>query len=104
MLTPADIHTLVQRIVSRADPQKVIVFGSYAKGTATPRSDLDLFIIKETELPMANRADALKSILSGTLVAVDIHVYTPEEVAAYGQDRFSFVTSVLSSGKTVFEK
>jgi predicted nucleotidyltransferase len=104
MLTASDINAVVQRIVARADPQTVIVFGSYAKGQATSRSDLDLFIIKETPLPMANRADELKAVFLGGLIAVDVHVYTPEEVEAYGQDPTSFVNSILSTGKIVFEK
>ena len=104
MLTPYEIDQLVERIAVRIQPQKIILFGSYAKGTATIQSDLDIFVIKETELPMANRADDLKPMLSHMLIPVDVHVYTPEEVDAYGSEQFSFVNSVLKSGKTVFEK
>jgi predicted nucleotidyltransferase len=104
MLTKTEIDTLIARIVARIQPQKVILFGSYAKGTATIKSDLDIFIIKETELPAANRADVLRHILSNTLIPVDVHIYTPEEVEDYGEEPFSFVNSVLKSGKTVFEK
>ena len=46
MLTPNEIDNLVQRIVGRIQPQKVMIFGSYAKGTATIKSDLDLLVIK----------------------------------------------------------
>ena len=47
MLTPIEIDTLVGRIVARIQPKQVIIFGSYAKGTATIKSDLDIFVIKE---------------------------------------------------------
>lgn len=104
MLTKTEINTLVERIVERIQPQKVILFGSYAKGTATIKSDLDIFIIKETELPPANRADVLKPLLANSLIRVDVHVYTPEEVEGYGEEQFSFVNSVIKSGKTVFEQ
>ena len=104
MLTPNEINSLVQRIVSRIQPQKVILFGSYAKDKATINSDLDLFVIKETDIPVAHRADDLKPMLSQSLIPVDVHIYTPEEVEAYSKDVFSFVHSVLNSGKTVFEK
>lgn len=103
MLTKTEIDRLIERIVARIQPQKVIIFGSYAKGTATINSDLDIFVIKKTELPMANRADDLTPILSNSLVPVDVHVYTPEEVEEYGREQFSFVNSVLKSGKTVFD-
>ncbi|MDP2621003.1 MAG: nucleotidyltransferase domain-containing protein [Hyphomicrobiales bacterium] len=102
MLTQNEIDTLIQRIVARIQPQKVMIFGSYAKETATIKSDLDVFVIKETTLPMASRADDLKPMLTQTLIPVDIHIYTPEEVEEYGKEPFSFVNSVIKSGKTVF--
>jgi predicted nucleotidyltransferase len=104
MLTPTEIDTLVRRIVARIQPQKVILFGSYAKGTATIKSDLDIFVIKETDLPMANRADDLKPMLSNALIPVEVHIYTPEEVEEYGKEQFTFINSILKSGKTLFEK
>ena len=104
MLTEKEIGNLIDRIVTRIQPQKVIIYGSYAKDTATSKSDLDILVIKETELPMANRANDLKPILSNSLVPVDVHIYTPEEVAAYGQEPFSFINCILKSGKIVFEK
>ena len=103
MLTPDEIETLVRRIVARIQPQRVILFGSYAKGTATIKSDLDILVIKETDLPMASRADDLKPMLGHTLVPVDVHVYTPEEVEEYRHEEFLFVSDILKSGKTVFE-
>jgi len=103
MLTDREINQLIERIVARISPQKVIIFGSYAKGTSTIKSDLDIFVIKETELPMANRADDLKPMLSNSLITVDVHIYTPEEVEEYGQEQFSFVNSILKTGKVVFE-
>lgn len=104
MLTQTEIDTLVRMIVVRIQPQKVILFGSYAKGTATIKSDLDIFVIKETDMPMANRADDLKPMLSHTLIPIDVHIYTPEEVEEYGKEQFTFINSILKSGKTVFEK
>jgi uncharacterized protein len=104
MLTSNEIDRLIQMIVARIQPQKVIIFGSYAKGTATIRSDLDIFVITETELPMALRADDLKPMLLQSLIPVDVHIYTPEEVEEYAKEQFSFVQSILKSGKTVFRR
>ncbi len=103
MLTPDEIDALVRRIVARLRPRKVIVFGSYAKGTATARSDLDLFVIQETDLPRAKRADDVRPIIANVLIPVDVLVYTPEEVEAHEGREFSFVRSVLQTGRTVFE-
>lgn len=104
MLTPNEIDNLVRRIVALIHPQEVIIFGSYAKGTATIKSDLDIVVIKETQLPMANRADDLAPMLSHALVPVEVHIYTPEEVEEYSQEPFSFVSSILKSGKRVYSK
>ncbi len=103
MLTEDEINKLVEKIVQRIRPEKVIVFGSYAKGTATYKSDLDLFVIKDTPLPMRNRGEEIRPIVSKLLVSVDVHVYTPEEVEEYGNEAFSFVHSVLKTGKVLYD-
>ena len=104
MLTSEEIDYLVSRIVARVDPQKIIIFGSYAKGTSTTMSDLDILVVKETEMPMARRADELVPILANMLIRVDVHIYTPEELEAYGNEPLSFISSVLRTGQTVFER
>ncbi len=53
---------------------------------------------------MAHRANDLQSLRLRSLIPIDIHVYTPEEVEIYGNQQFSFVRSVLKSGKIVFEQ
>lgn len=103
MLTQHELDVLVRRIADRTRPQRIIVFGSYAKGTATATSDLDLVLVKETCLPAGRRADELGPLLNSVLIPVDVHVYTPEEVEEYGREEFSFLHSVLRSGVTVFE-
>jgi uncharacterized protein len=104
MLQEKEIQQLVQKIVSCMDPDKVIMFGSHAKGKATTKSDLDLLIIKDTHLPMPLRNDDLKPILCKLLVGVDAHVYTPEEVEEYGLEEYSFIHSVLKTGRTMYVK
>jgi uncharacterized protein len=103
MLTAQEIARLIDRIVAHIRPRKVIIFGSYAKGTATIRSDLDILVIKETELPMKIRGDVLRHITANSLIPVDVHIYTPEEIEAYGREQFSFINSILNTGKIVFE-
>jgi len=104
VLSREEVQAVVDRIVARARPQKVVVFGSYAKGTATGTSDLDILLVKETELPMARRAEELAPVVSRRWLSIDIHVYTPDEVEEYGKDQFGFVRSALTTGRVVFEQ
>jgi predicted nucleotidyltransferase len=103
MLTDAEIELLVGQIAAQAQATRVILFGSYAKGTATIRSDLDLLVVKNTDLPMARRADDLMPLAKTVVCPIDIHVYTPEELDEYGKEAYSFVETVLTTGRTVFE-
>lgn len=104
MLTDEEIDEIVRRIVVRMDPLKVIIFGSYAKGTATASSDLDVLVVKDTELPMASRVEELRPILETSVFRVDVHVYTQEEVDAYGSESVSFIRSVLRTGRLVYTR
>ena len=104
MLKEEEIKKLVERIVSRIQPDKIIIFGSYAKNTATNKSDLDLLIIKETHLPMSLRDEEIRPLLSNLLIRIDVHFYTPEEVEEYGSEEYSFVHSIMKTGKVLYEK
>ena len=104
MLTEAEIKIIIERIVSQVRPDKIIIFGSYAKGKATYKSDLDLFIIKNTHLPMVQRNEEIRSVLSTLFVGIDVHVYTQEEVEEYGSEKYSFIYSVLKTGVVMYEQ
>jgi predicted nucleotidyltransferase len=104
MLTPGEVDEVVRRIVARTDPEEVIVFGSYAKGTPKVGSDLDLLVVMETDRPMARRADALKPMFAHALIPVDVHVYTREEVEVYGKTPYAFIHSVLASGRVAYRR
>ncbi len=103
MLTDAEIEALIARLATRARPHRIIVFGSYAKGTATATSDLDLLVIRDTDRPMAQRADDLTPICNGYLIPIDLHVYTPEEVREYSKEDYHFLQTVVLTGKVVYD-
>lgn len=66
------------------------------------KSDLDLFVIKDTHLPMSQRDLEIRPFLSNLLIGVDVHVYTPEEVEEYGAEEYSFVHSVMKTGRVIY--
>ena len=102
MLKETEIVKLVEKIVKRIRPEKVILFGSYAKGLATLKSDLDLLIIKDTNLSMSKRMEEIRPLWANLLIGVDAHVYTPEEVEEFGYGEFSFIRLVLKTGKIIY--
>jgi predicted nucleotidyltransferase len=102
MLTLAEVDEIVRRIVGSVRPETVIVFGSYAKGNATAASDLDVLVVMETDLPVIKRATQLRSMFARTIIPVDVHVYTREELDAYGGTPFTFLHSVLTTGRVAY--
>jgi len=104
MLTHNEIQTLIDRIARQLNPQRIIVFGSYAKGTATPGSDLNLAIELNTVLPQRQRSRLLAALIAGYSVPIDAHIYTPAEIAAHSTVEFSFLHSVVTTGQVVYER
>lgn len=104
MVTNEQIQAVTDIIVDHFEPQSVILFGSYATGTATEDSDIDILVIKETDLPRHRRLIGLGQKLSRVLVhPMDILVYTPEEISSRSDFDQDFVTRVLKEGKVIYE-
>jgi len=90
MLTENDIARISRRIVESYAPLATGTFGSYAIGTPGERSDLDLFVIKQTREDPDARARAVRRVLFGILHPVDVHVFTPEEFEDTVYEELSF--------------
>jgi predicted nucleotidyltransferase len=73
------IDAMVRRIVQRFDPEKVILFGSHARGTAGPDSDVDLLVVMPVEGSKRDKAIEIGVALHDIRVPKDIIVTTPEE-------------------------
>ena len=89
--------------VARANgAREAIVFGSYARGTATRHSDLDLLIIEHTSLPFLRRIDRYFDPLTDRLgLAIDVLVYTPDEMNTIKHR--PFIQTALKEGISVYE-
>jgi uncharacterized protein len=95
---------ITRRILSVSDPEKIILFGSYARGENDPDSDLDLMvIIKNVEKPRAE-SNRLRRTLRGMLVPVDLIVATPEQIDRYGDVVGYIYHTAIAEGKTVYER
>lgn len=104
MIGKDKISEIVEKIASGYNPDKIILFGSYAIGNPNENSDLDLFVIKESDIPRPQRVVKVRKMLYGSMVPIDIIVYTPEEIEAAKENKFSFVYEVLNTGKILYER
>ncbi len=102
MLAQNQLDEIVRRIVKHYSPKRIILFGSYAKGQATVDSDLDLLIIKETALPRYKRGREVRKYLRGLKIAIDLIVYTEEEIQKWKDVKTAFITTVLEEGKVLY--
>jgi uncharacterized protein len=107
MVTPSQISEIITILSEQCKPEKIILFGSYANGTATENSDLDLAIIKKTNLPGYKRPLEFRKALrlghKKWLFPMDIIVYTPEEIQKYGESPLSFIHEIFTTGKVMYE-
>jgi predicted nucleotidyltransferase len=74
------ITQMTDRIVTRFHPDRVILFGSHATGTATPDSDVDLLVVMPIEGSKRQARLAIRAALHDIAVPKDVLVLTPEEL------------------------
>jgi predicted nucleotidyltransferase len=102
-LDPKLVEEIVRRIVETVHPEKIILFGSLARGDAHPESDLDLLVIAQSQEPRYRRSAPLYGILSDIFIPMDILVYSPEEVEEWDGIRQAFVTTAIREGRVLYE-
>jgi predicted nucleotidyltransferase len=98
------LQTIVNRIAEGVHPQKIILFGSWARGERGPHSDIDLLVIQESDLPRLRRYAQVRRLFWGMGLPMDILVYTPEEFARYQSVPGSFTHTVANEGKVLYER
>ena len=104
MIDPENIRNLVDKIVATYQPDKIMVFGSYATGQQTDDSGVDLLIIKNTGVPRHHRGREVRRFLYGLKIPLDIVVATPQELEQSRLQPYSFLATALHSAKTVYER
>lgn len=105
--TTPRIDELVQQTIGylkqKIHVQRVILFGSYARGDADKWSDLDLAVISPdfTGMSHANRMDLLVKLAMAVDSMVEVRPYTPEEFKEARPT--NFLGHILTEGKVVYE-
>lgn len=107
-VTDDTLEWMVRAIVSEVDPERVILFGSRARGDAGAGSDVDLVVVEAEPFgPGRSRHDELVRLyhaLADFRVAADVLVYSNADVA-YWRDSLNHVLArALREGKTLYER
>ena len=104
LTTDGMIREMVRRIVERFSPEKVILFGSYARGAATPDSDVDLMVVMKCSGPPHEQAVAIRRILANLPVSKDIVVVTPEYFEEYHDIVGTVVWPAVREGRLLYDR
>ncbi|MEA3476431.1 MAG: nucleotidyltransferase domain-containing protein [Candidatus Cloacimonadota bacterium] len=103
MITEKQINEIVKRIVENYFPERIILFGSYAYGSPTKDSDLDLLIVKESNIPIHKRGREVRKYLRGLKVPMDIIIRTPAEFETYKDIIGTIIYPANKFGKVIYE-
>jgi uncharacterized protein len=99
---PKILAEIVQRVVEAAQPDKIILFGSAARGEMGPNSDIDLLVIKSGRFNHDRVTRNIYRNLSGA-AAVDALVVTPEDLEQYGDSPYLVYYPALREGKVIYD-
>jgi len=99
--TLGDIRQVVERIAALFQPRRVILFGSYAAGTPTPDSDVDLLVEMETKLRSVEQAVAIRRAVDFPF-PTDLLVRTPQQIAERLALGDTFWRDVVTEGMVLY--
>ena len=103
-VTEEVLQAAAERIAESLRPEKIVLFGSYAGGTPTPDSDVDLLVIMVTDASRADRYRAVSRLLYPRPFPVDILVKTPGEIERALEGGDFFIREILSEGRVLYER
>ncbi len=98
------IDKMVRRIVKKFNPEKIILFGSYARGTPTRDSDVDLLIIMPVSGSKREKRIEIGIALHDIRIPKDIIVATPDEVERRKNLVGTIIRPALEEGKVLYAR
>src|SRR3990172_4421275 len=92
------IDEIVRQIVEKFKPQKIILFGSYARGNPRPESDVDLLVVMDAP---KKSLDIRRHL--GVMFGLDLVVYTSKRLKERVDMGDWFLRDILKEGKVLYE-
>lgn len=102
-ITESLLDEIAKKIVDHFHPVQIILFGSYAYGTPTTHSDLDLLVIMDTDLRSTACSAEIARLCRPKYVAMDIVVRTPEDIQARLQHFDPFLEQIFKHGRILYK-
>jgi predicted nucleotidyltransferase len=96
------LDEIIRRIVAVAQPERILLFGSFARGDAGPNSDLDLLVVKAGDYHRGRLTGQIYVGLIGVGQAVDVIVVTPEDVERYRDVNALVIAPALREGREIY--
>jgi predicted nucleotidyltransferase len=96
------LDEIVRRVVAVARPDRIVLFGSAARGDMGPDSDVDLLVIKSRVAHRRRLAQQIHQAFFGLGIPVDVIVVTPEDVRAFSNKVGTIIEPALREGREVY--
>lgn len=110
MITNEKVNKIIAEVVDKLkaeyQPEKIILYGSYAYGQPNEDSDIDLFIIKDTNKRRVDRFVEVSEITYNPKRPISIQpvIYTPKEVEERLSIRDGFIEEILAKGEVLYAR
>src|SRR5712692_1008915 len=101
---PALLRRVVERYVRALAPERIVLFGSYAKGTNHPGSDVDLLVVADLAGDPIFHQRRARQLAADCFPPVDVVFATPDDVAAATIAKSPFLLSILERGLVVYRR
>jgi predicted nucleotidyltransferase len=98
------LKNIVDKIINNFNPDKIILFGSYAYGHPNVDSDVDIMIVMDTDEKPHKRAVSVRKVLKGIGIPKDIIVKTPEEFERFKDIVGTIVYPAAHKGRIIYER
>ena len=102
MTAQTAIRRMTNRIAKRFKPDKIVLFGSHARGTAGPDSDVDLLVIMPLNGTRREMATSIGMSLVGVNLPADVIVMSPDDIKRNRRQIGTVVCSAMREGKVVY--